>query len=276
MKKKKSNKKAEKKRSKNHKSGLYGTRAATNFIADTKRRILTQGTGTDASFSDKLIGAVNDAFEHLTRIVLRLTGKLLAMFIPGIVLICAPLLVLLILIIGACGGELDAEDEYITRKYKLASVTDATITDAVIAPDAIFVWPAIGQYYITSTFGPRWGNIHRGIDIGAPMNTKIVAGADGTVAEAAYDDSMGNYVKINHENGMQTYYMHNTTLVVAAGDKVKAGQLIAYSGTTGDSTGPHCHFGLKINGAYVNPAVYLGLPEDVGDHTDVSGIVGGD
>ena len=266
----------QKKSSKKHKSGLYGTRAATNFIADTKRRILTQGTGTDDTFAGKLIGAVNDAFEHLTRYVLRLAGKLLAMFIPGIVLVCAPLLVLLIMVIGACGGELDAEDDYITRRYKLASVTDATVTDAVIAPDAIFVWPATGQYYITSTFGPRWGTIHRGIDIGCPVGTKIVAGGAGTVIASGYHYSMGNYVLIDHGDGMQTVYMHNSKLIAQVGDKVVAGQLIAFAGSTGDSTGPHCHFGLKINGTFVNPATSLGLPANVADHTDVREIIEGD
>ena len=70
--------------------------------------------------------------------------------------------------------------------------------------------------------------------------------------------------------------MHNSVLVSKTGDKVKAGQLIAYSGSTGDSTGPHCHFGLKINGTYVNPAPYLGLPENVSDGTNVSAIITGD
>ncbi len=87
---------------------------------------------------------------------------------------------------------------------------------------------------------------------------------------------MGYYVLIDHGDGKQTYYMHNSSLVVSAGDTVKAGQLIAYSGSTGDSTGPHCHFGLKIDGTFVNPAPYIGLPENVSDGTDVSSIIMGE
>ena len=72
---------------------------------------------------------------------------------------------------------------------------------------------------------------------------------------------------------MQTVYMHNSKLIAQIGDKVLPGQLIALAGSTGDSTGPHCHFGLKINGTFVNPAISLGLPANVADHTDVREII---
>ncbi len=228
--------------------------------------------GDNNSVAARITVFAGNLVTRLIILVVRMARRLLALFIPATIVVCAPILIILILIIGACGAELDAEE----KEYNLRALTSATATDAVIAPDAIFVWSATGQYYITSTFGPRWGTIHRGLDIGCPTGTKIVAGADGTVSSAGFDASMGNYVIIDHGKGTLTYYMHNSVLVSKTGDKVKAGQLIAYSGSTGDSTGAHCHFGVKINGTFVNPAPYLGLPENVSDGTDVSAIIKGD
>lgn len=124
-----------------------------------------------------------------------------------------------------------------------------------------FVWPASGCYYVTSAFKWRWGRPHQGTDIGTPVGTPILAAADGTVVGAGWSDSMGNYVLISHSDELQTIYMHNSELCVEAGTIVYAGQQIAYAGNTGNSTGPHCHFGVKLNGTYVDPAPYLGIPE---------------
>lgn len=122
-----------------------------------------------------------------------------------------------------------------------------------------FQWPVAGDGggVITSHFGPRWGRNHNGIDIGCDTGTPIVAGEGGTVIGAAYSSSMGNYVLIDHGGGVTTVYMHNSVLCVSTGQYVERGQLIAYAGSTGNSTGPHCHFGLRINGSYVDPYPYL-------------------
>lgn len=124
-------------------------------------------------------------------------------------------------------------------------------------------WPVSTGGTITSYFGPRQspGGIgsrnHQGLDIGCPTGTPIVACESGTVISSAYSSSMGNYVVIAHGNGLTTTYMHNSSLAVSAGQEVVRGQVIAYAGSTGNSTGPHCHLGVRINGVYVDPLPYL-------------------
>ncbi len=111
---------------------------------------------------------------------------------------------------------------------------------------------------ITSRYGARWGTTHKGLDLAAPMGTKIYASGDGTVEKVVNSNvGYGNLVVISHGNGIQTYYAHCSKLYVTKGQKVKAGDLIAAVGSTGDSTGPHCHFEIRINGTAVNPQGYL-------------------
>lgn len=118
-------------------------------------------------------------------------------------------------------------------------------------------WPVSTGGTITSYFGPRWGRMHNGLDIGCSTGTPIVACEAGTVIDAGYSSSMGNYVLIDHGNSTSTVYMHNSSLAVSVGQTVSRAQVIAYAGSTGNSTGPHCHLGLRINGTYVDPLPYL-------------------
>lgn len=127
------------------------------------------------------------------------------------------------------------------------------------------LWPVPGNYYVTSTFGPRWGTVHQGMDISCPEGTPVVAAKSGTVSLSYRSNSAGEYIVIDHGDGMCTEYMHNSLRLVSVGDYVEAGQVIAYSGNTGQSTGPHCHFGVRINGTRVDPAPYLGIPLKLGD-----------
>ena len=102
------------------------------------------------------------------------------------------------------------------------------------------------------------GRYHGGIDFPCPKGTTVRAAASGTVIVAKnLNYSYGHYLIIDHGNGLSTLYAHNTTLVVGVGDKVSKGQTIAYSGSTGNSTGPHCHFEVRVNGTRVNPNNYL-------------------
>ena len=124
-------------------------------------------------------------------------------------------------------------------------------------------WPLPGKSYISSGFGYRGevlrgaGTFHSGVDIPAPAGTGIHAAAPGTVVSSGYNWSMGNYVLIDHGGGVYTVYMHSSKLLVSSGQSVSRGEQIALVGTTGMSTGPHLHFGVKINGKYVNPLSYV-------------------
>lgn len=126
-------------------------------------------------------------------------------------------------------------------------------------PTGHYQWPVYGR--ITSRFGYRsiFGSYsyHSGLDIAVPYGTTVKAADGGTVSFAGYQGSYGNLVVIDHGNGEQSYYGHNSSLLVSAGDKVYQGQAIAKAGSTGRSTGNHCHFEIRVNGTRVNPAAYL-------------------
>ena len=92
------------------------------------------------------------------------------------------------------------------------------------------------------------------------MGTPVYATRSGTVTVADYEwDGAGNYVFINHGDGYSSVYMHMDYYIVSVGEYVSAGEVIGYVGTTGLSEGPHLHFGIAYNGAYVNPANYIGF-----------------
>lgn len=121
-----------------------------------------------------------------------------------------------------------------------------------------FLWPLdLKHNNISSGYGWRelWGSrdYHLGIDITAPCNSNVYASNSGTVVKAEYHWSYGNYVVIDHGGGISTLYAHNTSLNVRVGDSVKRGDVIAFVGTTGSSTGYHCHFEIRINGVTQNP-----------------------
>ncbi len=112
---------------------------------------------------------------------------------------------------------------------------------------------------ITSAFGARDNPItdrferHKGVDLSAPFGTEIYAAADGTVELACYSSSYGNYIIINHGEGLKTLYAHSSKLLVSKGQNVKKGEAIALVGSTGQSTAAHLHFEVILNGSYINP-----------------------
>ena len=119
--------------------------------------------------------------------------------------------------------------------------------------------------YVSSPFDPNrlhpilgYVRPHNGIDLAANMGTPVYATRSGTVTVADYEwDGAGNYVFINHGDGFSSVYMHMDYYEVSVGQYVSAGEIIGYVGTTGLSEGPHLHFGIAYNGAYVNPASYI-------------------
>lgn len=123
------------------------------------------------------------------------------------------------------------------------------------------ILPVNGQ--ITSPFGyrrnpfGRWTReFHNGIDIACNYSTPVLATADGTVTFSGWDGYWGRRVQINHGFGVVTFYAHNSKLTVKAGDKVKKGEIIAYSGNSGRSTGSHLHYTAYVNGELVDPLVF--------------------
>ncbi|MDE6024977.1 MAG: peptidoglycan DD-metalloendopeptidase family protein [Lachnospiraceae bacterium] len=172
------------------------------------------------------------------------------------------------------GASIDQYEAMVAEYQKAIEETDAAIAEAerkaaeaaaanggtVYYTGGALGWPVNGYYYISSYFGPRdllGMSFHHGVDIPCPTGTPILASEAGTVITAGWSYSLGNYVVIDHGGGMTTVYGHNSSFAVSAGTVVSKGQVIAYAGSTGQSTGPHCHIAVRINGNYVDPLPYL-------------------
>jgi murein DD-endopeptidase MepM/ murein hydrolase activator NlpD len=117
------------------------------------------------------------------------------------------------------------------------------------------VWPVSGA--ITSGFGPRWGRMHEGLDIAGGAGTPIAAAAAGTVILAGSQGGYGNLVVVDHGGGLSTAYAHLSSIAVSTGQSVGQGTVVGGMGTTGNSTGVHLHFEVRVNGGAVNPLGYL-------------------
>lgn len=154
-----------------------------------------------------------------------------------------------------------AEAEYnsIMAQIKKAQSSNTSKGVTVTKGTGQFVWPSAASTRVTSSYGAREKpnaaatSMHRGIDIGAPSGSNVLAADAGTVIVAGTGKSYGNYVVIDHGNGYTTLYAHNSRLCVSVGDSVTRGQVIAKCGSTGNSTGPHIHFEVSKNGSLVNP-----------------------
>jgi murein DD-endopeptidase MepM/ murein hydrolase activator NlpD len=134
-----------------------------------------------------------------------------------------------------------------------------------------FICPIKASYRISSTFGPRnlagaASNYHYGTDLAAPTGTPIYASRAGTVTKSGSASGYGLVIYIDHGDGVQTRYGHCSRLLVSKGQKVSQGQLIALVGATGDATGPHLHFEIRINGTAVNPQKYVKLQADMNEN----------
>jgi len=117
------------------------------------------------------------------------------------------------------------------------------------------IWPVLGR--ISSYFGPRWGTRHTGLDIAAPSGSEIRAVRAGRVEMAGWWGGYGNCVIINHGDGVRTLYAHASRILVKRGERVVQGQVVARVGSTGNSTGPHVHFEVRVNNRFKDPLGFL-------------------
>jgi murein DD-endopeptidase MepM/ murein hydrolase activator NlpD len=122
-------------------------------------------------------------------------------------------------------------------------------------------WPVRG--WISSGFGPRSSpfsgseSFHAGIDIANDFGSPVRATADGVVAFSGWEGGYGKLVVLDHGNGLRTLYGHNSALKVSVGQRIRRGTVISLMGSTGESTGPHCHYEVRLHGTPVNPVHYL-------------------
>jgi murein DD-endopeptidase MepM/ murein hydrolase activator NlpD len=136
-----------------------------------------------------------------------------------------------------------------------AAQDDSASTGSGEPSAAGFIWPCDGV--VVSGFGMRWGRMHEGIDIGCAYGTPNRAAAAGTVIHAGWLGGYGNLVVVDHGNGLSTAYAHASSILVGVGQSVSQGQTVSLVGSTGNSSGPHLHFEVRINGVAVDPLPYL-------------------
>lgn len=141
---------------------------------------------------------------------------------------------------------------------------NTNISAPVINNDGAYLqWPVPSSHRMTSFYGwrsdpfGRGTGFHTGLDIAAPLGTQIVSAEDGVVVHVGWSGGYGNLVKVQHDNGALTYYGHLSGYNCSVGQRVKRGQLIAFMGSTGYSTGPHLHFEVRFNGQHTDPLNYL-------------------
>jgi murein DD-endopeptidase MepM/ murein hydrolase activator NlpD len=148
----------------------------------------------------------------------------------------------------------EAVDEVIVKGKGNSSTASASSSGS-------FIWPMPYTHTLSSTFGERWGRLHGGIDISDSgiYGQEIIAADSGTVTFAGGDPSTGYgyYVMIDHGNGYTTLYGHCSSLAVSAGQTVAQGQTVGYVGSTGNSTGPHLHFEIRVNDVQTDPLGYV-------------------
>ena len=144
--------------------------------------------------------------------------------------------------------------------------------------DGLFLFPVAGEYVITSGFGERdlglagASTYHEGMDISTPdgESTPVFAAGDGIVSSAGYSSRAGNYVILDHGEGISTVYMHmeDESILVKEGEHISKGQVLGLMGNTGVSSGVHLHFEIRISGTSVNPAAFFSQNKGEEHHGD--------
>jgi murein DD-endopeptidase MepM/ murein hydrolase activator NlpD len=147
----------------------------------------------------------------------------------------------------------------LNAKDKASRSGDRPVTPYAVEQGKPDVWllPVPTKFEITTLFAMRWGTMHYGVDMACPTGTPYYAAHAGTVTIAGWYGGYGIGVKIDHGNGVETVYGHASKIIVQVGQHVEAGQQVGFVGTTGDSTGPHLHFEVNVNGVHLDPMKYL-------------------
>lgn len=163
--------------------------------------------------------------------------------------------------IGELQGDVNKLEDQVQQEIQAAQEAAAPTTSEPVAgplPEESgsgLIWPVQGS--VTSPFGPRWGTVHEGIDIGAAEGTPIQAAKSGTVIMASYNGGYGNYTCIDHGGDFSTCYAHQSSIGVSVGQQVSQGDVIGEVGNTGHSFGAHLHFETRVNGVAEDPLGYL-------------------
>ncbi len=166
-------------------------------------------------------------------------------------------------------GESGSKSVTVMSTYENGNILDEKVLDTEIVNPAIpeiicvgtkerpeYIVP-VEDYFISSEFGPRWGSTHHGIDFAVCTGTPVVAAREGVIIQTGWNDGLGISVYVEHPDGVVTRYAHLNESIVELGQQVSQGEVIAYSGNTGYSTGPHLHFEVRIDGEAVNPVDFV-------------------
>ena len=163
-------------------------------------------------------------------------------------------------------AEIAEQNATISELERIVAQEKKALENMRVYDGGAFCWPCPAYKYVSSDFGNRIhptlkiNLFHNGVDLAAPAGSNILAAYDGEVVSASYTGAMGNYVMIDHGGGLYTVYMHASKLNVSEGQEVKRGDVIAFVGSTGRSTGNHLHFSVRLNGEYVSPWNYIVKP----------------
>lgn len=154
----------------------------------------------------------------------------------------------------------NVKDEVTKEKEEQQKRQSITVSRGSSLPRvSSYAFPLQSYVYVSSEYGPRWGSTHTGIDFAARAGTHIYSWRDGKVTFAGWSGGYGNFIIVDHGNGIVTRYAHCSKIAVSQGQTVSQGQIIGYVGTTGNSTGNHLHFEIKVNGKFINPRNYLSI-----------------
>ena len=157
----------------------------------------------------------------------------------------------------------ETEDPRISRANSILIKLDKLNIYRIAVEKTPFDMPVKGSFRYTSGFGPRWGQMHRGVDLAAKSRSPIYATGDGVVTQAGWNGGYGRVVYIKHEFGVETRYAHLARIRVKKGQRVSRGQKIGDMGNSGRSTGTHLHYEVRVGGKAVNPMIFIKAGRDV-------------